>query len=158
MKNSKEYSREHKRKQREKEGFKELERQRNKEYRENNKESISFQKSDYYKKNKEKINKKRKQEYQERKLRNVSFDTELTEFVVAEAKHLKELRNTSTGIVWSIDHVIPLRGSNVSGLHTWNNIQVIPLVNNKQKYNLYDENCLRYRNFFGSQEDPRSSN
>ena len=110
------------------------------------------------KRTKKKINKKRKQEYQERKLRNISFDTELTEFVAAEAKHLKELRNTSTGIVWSIDHVIPLRGSKVSGLHTWNNIQVIPLVNNKQKYNLYDENCLRYRNFFGSQEDSRCSN
>ena len=157
MKNSKEYSREYKRKQRQKEEFKELERNRNKEYRKNNKESISVQKAEYYKENKEKINEKRKQEYVERKLRNVNFDAELTELVTTEAKHLKKLRRFSTGIVWSVDHVIPLRGINVSGLHTWNNIQVIPLVSNKQKYNRYDENCLRYRNFFGSQEDPSGS-
>lgn len=56
---------------------------------------------------------------------------ELTQFVYKEAHDLRKLRNKLTNIEWHVDHVIPLKGKTVSGLHIWNNFAVIP-----KKYNL----------------------
>lgn len=141
---SKEYAREYKRKRRMSLEFREKELERNKEWRDNNKEKQSIQKKEYYLKNKERIVKKRATEHKERKMRNVKFSEELTDFVEKEAKNLIELRNKVTGIRWSLDHILPLRGKTVSGLHVWNNLQVIPLAINKQKYNKHEEDCIRY--------------
>jgi hypothetical protein len=66
------------------------------------------------------------------------WDDELTRLVYAEAVDLRRKRATATGIVWEIDHVIPLRGKKVSGFHVWNNLQVIPQTVNRRKYNNYD--------------------
>jgi len=44
----------------------------------------------------------------------------------------------STGIVHSVDHVIPLRGKLVSGLHVHNNLQVITKTANSSKGNKFD--------------------
>jgi hypothetical protein len=41
----------------------------------------------------------------------------------------------STGYKWSVDHVVPLRGKNVSGLHVHNNLLVMPLTDNMNKGN-----------------------
>ena len=38
---------------------------------------------------------------------------------------------------WDVDHIIPLRGKTVSGLHVPSNIRVIPSLFNKQKANKY---------------------
>lgn len=61
------------------------------------------------------------------------FDDELTHFVFSEAQKLRLLRNKTTKIEWHVDHVIPLRGKDVCGLHVWNNFAVIPKVNNLRK-------------------------
>lgn len=60
---------------------------------------------------------------------------EFTKFVTSEAHELRKLRNKLTQIEWHVDHKIPLRGKNVSGLHAWNNLAVIPKVNNLRKGN-----------------------
>lgn len=60
---------------------------------------------------------------------------ELTQFVTREAHELRKLRNTITGIEWHVDHIIPLKGKLVSGLHVWNNLAVIPKVENLRKGN-----------------------
>jgi hypothetical protein len=63
------------------------------------------------------------------------FDIELTTFVFIEAKKLAGLREKLFGFPWHVDHIIPLRGKLVSGLHVWNNFQVIPKETNLQKGN-----------------------
>lgn len=69
-----------------------------------------------------------------RKLKaTAAWDSELTELVTIEAASLVRKRAAATGIKWHTDHVIPLRGKLVSGLHVWNNLQVIPAIINLKK-------------------------
>jgi hypothetical protein len=42
--------------------------------------------------------------------------------------------------MWSVDHLVPLRGENVSGLHVPNNLTVITQVKNSSKSNNWDWN------------------
>lgn len=63
------------------------------------------------------------------------WDQELTEFVTQEALALCRAREVVTGLKWDVDHVLPLAGSKVCGLHVWNNLQVIPAVLNRKKLN-----------------------
>jgi len=60
---------------------------------------------------------------------------EFTLFVYKEAQELRKLRNTLTRIEWHVDHIIPLKGDNVCGLHVWNNFAVIPKIDNLRKGN-----------------------
>ena len=43
-----------------------------------------------------------------------------------------------TGTPHHVDHIIPLQGKNVSGLHVESNLQIIPASQNQRKYNNYE--------------------
>jgi len=60
---------------------------------------------------------------------------EFTIFVYREAHELRKMRNELTKVEWHVDHIIPLKGKLVSGLHVWNNFAVIPKYTNLSKGN-----------------------
>lgn len=72
----------------------------------------------------------------------VLWDKELTDFVMSEAIDLRKRRKEAIGFNWHIDHIIPLKGANVCGLHVWNNLRVIPESVNLSKGNTFDESLL----------------
>jgi hypothetical protein len=58
-------------------------------------------------------------------------------WLIKQAYELASLRTEMFGFAWHVDHVIPLQGKNVSGLHVPQNLQVIPGVDNIRKKNGY---------------------
>ena len=83
----------------------------------------------------------------------VSWDHDFTRFVTLEAHDLRKRRDSVTNIVWHVDHIIPLKGKLVSGLHVWYNLQVIPKLLNLRKGN---KNSLHEKWKTGLQEGERA--
>ena len=59
-------------------------------------------------------------------------------WMIKEAYELAALRTKMFGFSWHVDHVIPLQGKNVTGLHVPTNMQVIPGSMNISKKNKYE--------------------
>jgi len=60
-------------------------------------------------------------------------------WLIEEAYDLAATRSKMTGIQWHVDHIIPLQGKTVSGLHVPENLQVIRAEENLRKGNRYDQ-------------------
>lgn len=64
-----------------------------------------------------------------------AWNDELTDLVAIEACDLAHRRFLATGFKWQVDHAIPLQARNACGLHTADNLQVIPQSLNSWKRN-----------------------
>ena len=63
--------------------------------------------------------------------------TEEDMFLFEEIYHLAKIRREVTGLEWHVDHIIPLKGRLVCGLHTPDNLQVILGNLNRKKSNAW---------------------
>lgn len=57
------------------------------------------------------------------------------DFFIEEAYTLAKLRTEMLGFAWHVDHIVPLRSKHVCGLHTHDNLRVIPGSENIAKGN-----------------------
>lgn len=109
------------------------------EYKTVNKERIALKKQEWAYINRGRSN-AIKQKYKIAKLtRTPKWLTVEDYWVITEIYNLAALRTKMTGFAWHVDHIIPLQGKTVCGLHVPLNLQVIPGVDNIRKYNKYDE-------------------
>ena len=65
------------------------------------------------------------------------------QFIIAEIYDLSKRRTKITGLKWNVDHIIPLQGKLVCGLHVPENMQVILAIENRKKSNKHFENSLK---------------
>lgn len=67
--------------------------------------------------------------------------SEMDSFFIEEIYHLAKLRSKNTDIAWHVDHIVPLKGEKVCGLHVPINMQVITAFANLSKGNNYLGDC-----------------
>jgi len=75
---------------------------------------------------------------QKRKQRIPTWLSEDDKWMVEQAYELAAMRSKMFGFKWHVDHIIPLNGKRVSGLHVPTNLQVVPWIDNLKKYNKFE--------------------
>lgn len=99
-------------------------------YRENNQEKIKIRIKKYYEENKQDYVRRRLKRRERTMHATPSWaDSEQMQKVYNEASRLTE----TTGVPHEVDHIIPLQGDYVCGLHVHQNLRAIPVSKNRSK-------------------------
>lgn len=109
-----------------------------KKFREENREQRNAHKRSWVQANRGGVNAYNVKRHTEKLKRTPAW---LTDFDLDRIKCLYQLaamRSRESDQRWHVDHIIPLQGEFVSGLHVPSNLRVIPAVENNRKYNLYE--------------------
>ena len=104
-------------------------------YREQYRLNNSTYFKDYAKANKHKVNANTRKRQAAKLQRTPAWLTDVDYWMIEEAYELAALRTKILGFSWEVDHVLPLQGKFISGLHTPYNLQVIPMVQTRSKAN-----------------------
>lgn len=104
-----------------------------------NKEHIYEQKRKYRAENRGKINALHMARKVAKLQRTPGWVDSEERWLIKEVYDLAAKRTKMTGFVWHVDHIIPLQGETVSGLHVINNLQALPAIENIRKKNKYAE-------------------
>lgn len=93
--------------------------------------------SGWKKKNRAHVNAKAKQRKLSQSQRTPKWLTEQDLVDIKKFYVLADELTKAYGFPWHVDHIVPLNGRNVSGLHVVTNLQVIPGSENSRKGNRY---------------------
>jgi 5-methylcytosine-specific restriction endonuclease McrA len=93
---------------------------------------------EYRQKNKAVINARTRKRQAAKLLRTPAWLTETHIERMENQYKLAVLLTKVTGSPWEVDHIIPLQGEKVSGLHVPANLQVIPRAENRSKHNQFE--------------------
>jgi hypothetical protein len=109
--------------------------QRSKEYADRNRMEIKARAKVYRQKTKDAQAEYVRRRQAAKMQRTPKWLTEDDVWMMREAYKLAKIRTDMFGFSWHVDHVLPLQGKTVSGLHVPTNLQVIPWIENVRKHN-----------------------
>jgi hypothetical protein len=107
-------------------------------WRESNPERTAAMYRDWAERNRDKVNAKWMERYASKKNRTPAWLTDDEHWMIEQAYDIAAKRKEVLGFDWHVDHIIPLHGKKVSGLHVPWNLQVIPALRNQQKSNHFN--------------------
>lgn len=108
---------------------------KNKEYRVKNRDRLNSSKKVYYRKNKQSFIKRSRERHRRLVNATPSWLTQEDKRVIDGMYNLARFYGWITGEEWHVDHIVPLKGKAVCGLHVPLNLQPVP-----KRYNLAKNN------------------
>lgn len=111
--------------------------QQDKQYRENNLEKTKNKDKKYSQNNPDKIRAKRAKRHTAKLQRTPKWLTKNDWIEINWAYQIAAQKTKETGILYEVDHIIPLQGKNISGLHCPQNLQILTKSKNASKRNVF---------------------
>lgn len=123
---------------------------KNLEYQKKNKESVNNKKKKWAVRNKDKVKKAQKDYHKKNPHKKAEWEAKRRCCKIKATPKWSELDKISilyekaqwlssiTGLTYHVDHIIPLQGENVCGLHVWSNLQIVQDIINFSKSNKHE--------------------
>lgn len=106
-------------------------------YATKNRQKIRFIASNWQKNNKGKVNSNTALRHAAKMKRKPKWLSKEDTLKIKCLYQVAAMRNRESDIEWHVDHIVPLQGENVCGLHVPWNLQIIPAIENMRKNNRF---------------------